>query len=112
MILVNGQKAILRQFNRTPKDAYFDDKNYTEKIIKVVPYDVDDNIRFGIYTIPEAKGYFMVNRKVDIRVGDQLIFLGKFENTKSDMTRRTYTVLEIKDDWIYNRVENYVVVVK
>lgn len=112
MILVNGQKARLRQFNRRPDDDYFDDQNYRDIIIKVVPYDVDDNIRFGIYTVPEATGYYMVNRNVDIRVGDQLTFMGKFENVHSDMKRRTHTVLKVQDDWVYNRVENYIVVVK
>lgn len=112
MILVNSQKATLRQFNRNTEESYFDDQNYKDVTIKVVPYDVDDNIRFGIYTVPEATGYYMVNRNVDIRVGDQITFIGKFKNTNLDLTRRTYTVLKVQDDWLFNRIENYIVAVK
>ena len=115
MILVNSQLATLKQFNRpniTPSDNYYDDQNYQEVTIKVVPYDVDDNIRFGTYTIPEATGYYMVDRKYDVRVGDQIIFIGKFMNTKSQLTERTFTVLKVMDDWIFNRVENFIVAVK
>lgn len=112
MILVNSQKALLRKFNRTEQDAYFDDQNFTEEYIKVVPYDVDDAIRYGIYTIPEATGYYMVNRNVDVRVGDQIEFIGKFLNKNNDLTRRTQTVLKVQDDWVFNRLDNLIVVVK
>ncbi len=114
MILVNSQKATLRQFNRnTPEnDPYFDDQNYKDITIRVVPYDVNDLIRFGNYTIPEATGYYMVNRNVDVRVGDQITFIGKFMNTKNTLTTKTYTVLKVSDDWIFNRVENMMVAVK
>jgi hypothetical protein len=61
MILVNSQKATLRQFNRESQDSYFDDQNYKDVTIRVVPYDVNDLIQFGNYTIPEATGYYMVN---------------------------------------------------
>lgn len=112
MILVNGQKAILRKFNRKESNDYFDDKNYTEEIIKVVPYNVDQAIRFGIYTVPEAKGFYMINRNVDVREGDQIIFVGKFLNEKLDLTDQTSTVLEVFDSWIFNRLENKIAIVK
>lgn len=112
MILVNSQLATLRQFNRTDDNQYFDDQNYKDVSIKVVPYDVDDLIRFGIYTIPEAKGFFMVNRNVDVRKGDQIIFKGKFLNKNIELVDKKLTVIEVKDSWIFNRLENQIVIVK
>lgn len=112
MILVNSQKAKLIKFNRTNKDVYFDDVSDETTIIKVVPYDVDDSIRFGIYTVPEATGYFIVNRNVDIREGDQIQFIGKFLNTNNELTDRKLTVLKVQDAWTFNRLENQIVAVK
>jgi hypothetical protein len=112
MILVNSQLATLRQFNRTDDNQYFDDQNYKDISIKVVPYDVDDLIRFGIYTIPEAKGFFMVNRNVDVRKGDQIMFKGKFLNKNIELVDKKLTVIEVKDSWIFNRLENQIVIVK
>jgi hypothetical protein len=112
MILVNSQLATLRQFNRTDDNQYFDDQNYKDVNIKVVPYDVDDLIRFGIYTMPEAKGFFMVNRNVDVRKGDQIIFKGKFLNKNIELVDKKLTVIEVKDSWIFNRLENQIVIVK
>jgi hypothetical protein len=116
MILVNSQKATLRKFNRNTynyeQDNFYDDQNYTTETIKVVPYNVDQAIRFGIYTIPEATGYYMVNRDVDVREGDQIIFIGKFLNTKMDLTEKILTVLKVEDAWNFNRVENKMVIVK
>jgi hypothetical protein len=112
MILVNSQLATLRQFNRTDDNQYFDDQNYKDISIKVVPYDVDDLIKFGIYTIPEAKGFFMVNRNVDVRKGDQIIFKGKFLNKNIELVDKKLTVIEVKDSWIFNRLENQIVIVK
>lgn len=112
MILVNSQLATLRQFNRTDDNQYFDDQNYKDISIKVVPYDVDDLIRFGIYTIPEAKGFFMVNRNVDVRKGDQIIFKGKFLNKNIELVDKKLTVIEVKDSWIFNRLENQIAIVK
>ena len=112
MILVNSQLATLRQFNRTDDNQHFDDQNYKDISIKVVPYDVDDLIRFGIYTIPEAKGFFMVNRNVDVRKGDQIIFKGKFLNKNIELVDKKLTVIEVKDSWIFNRLENQIVIVK
>ena len=76
MFLVNGMKAKLRQFNRDEDNNVFDDQNYKEVFIKCCPYNVDESINFGIYTHPEATGYYQVPRWVDVKEGDQIIFLG------------------------------------
>jgi hypothetical protein len=54
-----------------------------------------------MYTVPEATGYFIVKRNTDIREGDQIVFRNK-----------TYTVLKLSDNWIFNRVESIEVAVK
>lgn len=127
MFLVNGQKAILRQFNRT-KDgsklngnlniifeksgedsSVFDDQNFRDIYIKCIPYNVDYNIRFSEYTVPNASGYYQVPRWVDVRPGDQIRYLGKFgKDYKNDFQ----TVLEVRDGYLFNNVENYVIAVK
>lgn len=112
MILVNSQRARLRQFNRKDEENYFDDQNYRDIIIKVVPYNVDDVINFGKYTHPEAKGYFQVNGNVDVQEGDQITFIGKFKNKKLELATRTMTVISVEDAWLFNKVENKMVVVK
>lgn len=106
MFLVNGIKATLRQFNRTSNDNVYDDQNYKEITIKCCPYDVDQAVRFGIYTVPEATGYYQVPRWVDVREGDQIILQGKYSNGI------VHTVLKVQDEWIFNRVENYIIAVK
>jgi hypothetical protein len=100
MFLTNGFKANLIQCNRNTSEFY-DDEDKQIIPIKVIPYDVDDAIRFGIYTVPEATGYFIVSRKTDIKEGDQIVFRDK-----------TYTVLRVADNWIFNRVESLEVAVK
>lgn len=106
MFLVSGIKATLRQFNRTDNDSVYDDQNYKETTIKCCPYNVDQAIRFGIYTVPEATGYYQVPRWVDVREGDQIILQGKYSNGI------VHTVLKVQDEWIFNRVENYIIAVK
>lgn len=106
MFLVNGIKATLRQFNRSNNDSVYDDQNYKEITIKCCPYDVDQAVRFGIYTVPEATGYYQVPRWVDVREGDQIILQGKYSNGI------VHTVLKVQDEWIFNRVENYIIAVK
>lgn len=102
MFIVNGMKAKLIKFNRNDdSDSIYDDGDTKEENIKVCPYNVDDAIRFGVYTVPEATGYFQVHRKLDIRNGDQIVFRNK-----------TYTVLKVQESWIFNRVENKMVAVK
>ncbi len=104
MYLINGMKATLRQFNRTESNNPYDDTNYKETTIKCCPYDVDQAVRFEIYTIPEATGYYQIPRTVDIREGDQIIF----HNDR----RIVHTILKVQDEWIFNRIENYIVAVK
>ena len=106
MFLVNGIKATLRQFNRSNNDSVYDDQNYKEITIKCCPYDVDQAVRFGIYTVPEATGYYQVPRWVDVREGDQIILQGKYSNGI------VHTVLKVQDEWLFNRVENYIIAVK
>jgi hypothetical protein len=101
MFLTNGLKATLIQYNRNTDDSYYDDEDTQTKEIKVIPYNTADGIRFGMYSVPEATGYFIVKRNCDIKEGDQIIF----EN-------RTYTVLKAQDNWIFNRRESIEVAVK
>lgn len=112
MFLVNGMKAQLRQFNRTENNSPFDDQNDQTILIKCCPYDISQGIRFGIYTVPEAKGYYQVPRQVDIRQGDQLIFIGKNNINTPTFKQEVHTILDVQDNWIFNRVENKIIAVK
>lgn len=101
MFLINGLKAQLIQYNRNTTNSIYDDQDQQTVSIKVCPYDISDGVRFGLYTVPEAKGYFQVKRTVDVKEGDQIIFDNK-----------TYTILNVQDNWLYNRVENKILAVK
>lgn len=101
MYNVNGMKATLIQYNRNDVDNIYDDKDTQTKDIVVCPYNVDQAIRYGIYTIPEATGYFIVKSNVDVKEGDQLIFEGI-----------TYTILKKYDNWIWNKLANINIAVK
>lgn len=105
MFLVNGMKCILRQFNRTESNNPYDDQNFQDKPIKCCPYDIDQAISFGIYTVPEATGYYQIPRWVDIREGDQIIF-------KTRDREIVHTIIKVQDEWIFNRIENYIAAVK
>lgn len=111
MILSNTQKATLIKHNRG-NSGIFDDEDMEISTIKVVPYSVDLAVRFGVYTIPEATGYFQVGRSVDVKEGDQIQFIGKFLNTDLDLTKRTLSVIKVEDAWLFNRVEYKWVAVK
>lgn len=100
MYNVNGMKATLIQNNRNESSVY-DDQDKTRKPIVVCPYSVDQAIRFGIYTIPEATGYFIIKSKVSVREGDQIEFRGA-----------TFSILHVKDNWIWNKLANISVAVK
>lgn len=100
MFLVNGKKATLIQFNRGVSGVYDDEDRKTTTCI-ICPYNQDISIAFGTYTVPEATGYFMVKRAADVKEGDQIVFDGK-----------TYTILDVKDNWIWNKIESYTVAVK
>ena len=73
MFNTNGFDATLIQNNRNTSSIY-DDQDKTEVSIKVCPYNVDQAIKFGVYTIPEAKGYFIVKHGTDVREGDEIVF--------------------------------------
>ena len=100
MFNVNGFKAILIQNNRGESD-YYDDQDKREVKIKLCPYNADMSVKFGINTIPEAKGYFIVKSKTPIKEGDQIIFEG-----------RTLTIIEVRDEWIWNKLANIIIAVK
>ena len=100
MFNVNGFKAILIQNNRGESD-YYDDQDKREVKIKLCPYNADMSVKFGRNTIPEAKGYFIVKSKTPIKEGDQIIFEG-----------RTLSVIEVRDEWIWNKLANIIIAVK
>ena len=101
MYNVNGMSAKLIQYNRNDSESIYDDQDKQEIDIVVCPYNVDMAERIGIYTIPEAKGYFIIKNNVDVREGDQLIFMND-----------TFTILEVKDNWIWNKLANISIAVK
>lgn len=100
MFNVNGMSAKLIQNNRGTSGIY-DDQDKTEVDIKVCPYNVDQAVRFGLYTIPEATGYFIVKPDIDIKEGDEILFQDKL-----------YSVLEIQDNWLWNKKANIGIAVK
>ncbi len=102
MFNVNGFKATLVQNNRTTDELdYYDDQNKKEVDIKVCPYNVDQAVKFGEYTTPEATGYFITKANVEVQEGDELIING-----------HTYSILKVQDDWIWNKVANIILAVK
>ena len=101
MFLVNGHKAKLIQFNRNGKSLAYDDEDKQSIEIKVIPYNVDDSINFGTYSVPEATGYFMIRRNIDVKEGDQI-----------EYNNRIYTILKVAEKWIYNRIEYQMAFVK
>ena len=100
MFNVNGLKAKLVQNNRGTSGIY-DDQDKTEVDIEVCPYNVDQAVKFGIYTIPEATGYFIVKAGIDVKEGDQIIF-----------NNNTYSILKVQDNWLWNKIANISVAVK
>lgn len=101
MYLFNPKKAQWIAKNRNTNFVY-DDEDVEEAVtIDVIPYNVDQAIRYGIYTVPEATGYFIIRSKVAIREGDMIVF-----------NDRQYSVLEVIDNWVFNRIESIEVVVK
>ena len=54
-----------------------------------------------MYTVPEATGYYMLKNCVDVKEGDQIVFGG-----------RTYSILKVKDNWVWNKIANFTVAVK
>lgn len=101
MFLMNGFKAKLIKFNRNGKSLAYDDEDKIEENIKVIPYNADNSISFGTYTVPEATGSLMICRNVDVKEGDQIKIGDKI-----------FTVIKWADKWIYNRIEYKVVWIK
>lgn len=101
MFLMNGFKAKLIKFNRNGKSLAYDDEDKIEENIKIIPYNADDSISFGTYTVPEATGSLMIRRNVDVKEGDQIKIGDKI-----------FTVIKWADKWIYNRIEYKVVWIK
>lgn len=100
MVLTNLMKATLYQYNRKTDDVY--DDNIDRVIpIKICPYNQDLKVNFGTYSYPEATGYYIVKGNVDIRIGDEVEFRGE-----------RHTVLEVKDNWIFNKIVNITILVK
>ena len=101
MYLFNPKKAQLIKKNRNT-DFVYDDEDVEQPIsLDVIPYNVDQAIRYGIYTVPEATGYFIIRYSTDIREGDQIVF-----------NNRQYSVLKVIDNWIFNKIESIEVAVK
>jgi hypothetical protein len=100
MFITNGIDAILVKNNRN-ESSYYDDQDKTEEEVVVCPYNVDQDVKFGMYTVPEATGYYILKNTVDVKEGDQLIF-----------NNRTYSILRVKDNWIWNKIVNFTVAVK
>ena len=100
MFITNGIPATLIQNNRGTS-KYYDDQDKTNVDVVVCPYNVDQEVRFGMYTVPEATGYYILKNCVDVKEGDQLIFGG-----------RTYSILKVKDNWLWNKIANFTVAVK
>ena len=49
MFNVNGMQAVLVQNNRNTS-SYYDDQDKQEQKIKVCPFNVDQTVKFGMYT--------------------------------------------------------------
>lgn len=100
MFNMNGFPATLIQNNRNTS-SYYDDQDKQEVDIVVCPFNVDQTVQFGMYTVPEATGYFILKNCVDVKEGDQIVF-----------NEKIYSILHVKDNWIWNKLANYTVAVK
>lgn len=101
MVLTNFMKGFLYQYNRNNDNNLYDDEDIKKIPIKLCPYNQDNKVKFGVYTYPEATGYFIVKGDVDIKQGDEVEFRGD-----------RHTVLEVKDNWIFNKIVNITILVK
>ena len=102
MFNVNGIPAILIQNNRdTSVNAYYDDQDKQEVNIVLCPYNADVSDVFGVDTVAEAKGYFIVKAETPVNEGDQII-----------INDETFSVIGLKDNWIWNKVVNKTLAIK
>ena len=100
MFITNGMPCVLVKNNRETS-GYYDDQDKVEENIVCCPYNADITDRFGIYTVPEAEGFFILKNCVDVKEGDQLI-----------IGDRTFSIIKVKDNWIWNKIVNFTVAVK
>lgn len=100
MFNVNGIKAVLIQNNRNESN-YYDDQDKQEVDIVLCPYNADVSTKFGADTVEEAKGYFIVKASTPVKEGDQ-IRIGE----------DTFSVIALKDNWIWNKVANKTLAIK
>lgn len=100
MFLTNAMKGTLTQYNRGVSSVY-DDEDQKTVPVQLCPYNQDVRVVFGTYTVPEAEGYYIVKSSVDVKEGDQITFMNK-----------TYTVIKVKDNWIWNKIANFTIAVK
>jgi hypothetical protein len=98
---MNPKKAQLIRKNRSTGFVYDDEDKLPPIKIDVIPYNVNQAISYGIDTDPEASGYFIVRWFTDIKEGDQIIYQNK-----------KYSVIKVKDNWIFNKIESIEVIVK
>lgn len=102
MFNVNGIPAVLIQNNRnTDENVYYDDQDKQEVDVVVCPYNADVSADFGTDTIAQAKGYFIVKAETPVKEGDQIIIGGE-----------TFSVIGLKDNWIWNKVVNKTLAIK
>lgn len=103
MFITNGLPATLIKRNRgndVNTGVWDDEYTLTEDVV-VCPYNQDIRVAFGVYTIPEAEGYYIVKNTTDVKEGDQITFMDN-----------TYTIIKVKDNWIWNKIANFTVAVK
>ena len=100
MFNVNGFPAVLIKNNRNTSSVY-DDQDKIEENIVCCPYNVDQAVKFGFYTVPEAKGFYILKNTVDVKEGDQL-----------RINEKTFSIIEVHDNWIWNKIANFTVAVK
>ena len=103
MFITNGLPATLIKRNRgndVNTGVWDDEYTLTEDVV-VCPYNQDVRVAFGVYTIPEAEGYYIVKNTTDVKEGDQITFMDN-----------TYTIIKVKDNWIWNKIANFTIAVK
>ena len=103
MFITNGLPATLIKRNRgndVNTGVWDDEYTLTEDVV-ICPYNQDIRVAFGVYTIPEAEGYYIVKNTTDVKEGDQITFRDN-----------TYTIIKVKDNWIWNKIANFTVAVK
>ena len=94
LVLTNLLDGYLYQYNRNLSNDPYDDEDINKVPIKLCPYNQDLRVSF-------ATGYFIVKGNIDIRIGDVIEFNGE-----------KHSGLEVKDNWIFNKIVNITILVK